>query len=123
METTEKKLSDLIAGDKVIASVRNKREIRIIKRVTNTRIIIEWENYAGQGYERQFEKKNGREWGNSDSYYYSGIRPYTEQEEKEIISEKKRKEIEQLSIRFPNHDDFSFIDEVHSFLTSKGFLK
>lgn len=121
--TTQKTLSDLQPGDKVIFHVNRRREIKTVKRLTNTRIILGWENYVGQPYERSFEKRNGYEWGSSNSYNYARIAVYTEEEEKDMIIEGKRKKVEELSIRFPDHYNYTLIDEVYNFLTEKGFLK
>lgn len=118
METKSQTLFELKENDKVIFSSRNSKEVKIIKRVTPTQIIVECENYVGTAYERKFRKDNGYEI-KSDSYYLPKIKIYTEEEMTLYYKEKRRKKLISIGL---NVSDLDTSEEVFEFLKSKNLI-
>lgn len=117
---SEKKLSELVAGDKIVlrAGRLDRAYVKEVKRTTNTQIIIEG---AMGGTERKFRKDNGRELGVASGYYNPKIYVATSEELKKVETQERNHCLMDFEFRIPN-ERADLINEVYEFLKSKDLL-
>jgi hypothetical protein len=110
-------LDDIKVGDKVIMSIRNARSVKVVRRVTNTMIVVHNINATldGKPIERRFRKCDGGGI-NCDTFYYSSIKHWTQDEEDEIrhniIKQKLVEKIKNFPFASLNVSDLEKIENV-----------
>lgn len=98
-----KTLNDIIAGDLVIKQSDRVEYVKVVKRVTNTQIVLSNKNIAGEEWEEKFSKKNGDIVGSVNIWSRTFIRIGTNEGMAKIVALNKLRGTIEYCQKYPWH--------------------